>query len=494
MANKRIIDLIEKQELENGDYFVVDNSEMGTRKIDGKKLSKDYVTPQMYGAIADGVTDDTEAIQNAIDSNPNKVVFFPDGVYLISEPILTPCYHTNTVNLVLSNYAIIQADDEVWTDGDYMIQLGATEPENNPYANGSLFGLTGGIIDCNRVANGVSIDNGRHIFIQNTDIKHVKSIGLYIKKSSLLNSSDSDIFHVNIQGTKNPDSIGVLIDGNDNTLSNMRVNGFHIGIRLNSGGNLLSDIHPLFLIPDDNSNYSTSIGFDIGASDNFLNQCYADGFSIAFQTKNNAKAIVDNCYAYWYSSSPELSPQTAIKALNWFNSTFTNFTVVFRNGTTNTMLEVTNNDAGTGEIKNLRVTKSYLTNPTSDDYLKFIDDTGWISLVDYVANGFTARGTNIDDWYTPAYRVINGLVYFKGYVYCTTAQSSNIATILSDIPTRIRPKEEATSAGIRGAMIPYKILYNSKIIIVRESNTIGVQNPSDGYSLKPFGGYPADNR
>ncbi len=45
-----------------------------------------YVTPQMYGAKANGYTDDTEAIQKAIDGG--KSVFFPLGEYLISQPII----------------------------------------------------------------------------------------------------------------------------------------------------------------------------------------------------------------------------------------------------------------------------------------------------------------------------------------------------------------------------------------------------------------------
>lgn len=46
----------------------------------------DYVTPQMFGAKANGWTDDTDAIQKAIDSG--KSVFFPHGTYLTSKPII----------------------------------------------------------------------------------------------------------------------------------------------------------------------------------------------------------------------------------------------------------------------------------------------------------------------------------------------------------------------------------------------------------------------
>lgn len=44
------------------------------------------VTPQMFGAAGDGYTDDTEAIQQALDSG--KPIYFPSGDYFITEPII----------------------------------------------------------------------------------------------------------------------------------------------------------------------------------------------------------------------------------------------------------------------------------------------------------------------------------------------------------------------------------------------------------------------
>lgn len=45
----------------------------------------DYVTPQMFGAKADGTTDDTTAIQSAVNSG--KSVYFPVGSYKTTETI-----------------------------------------------------------------------------------------------------------------------------------------------------------------------------------------------------------------------------------------------------------------------------------------------------------------------------------------------------------------------------------------------------------------------
>lgn len=43
-------------------------------------------TPQMYGALADGVNDDTAAIQKALDSA--NEIFFPPGIYMINYPLI----------------------------------------------------------------------------------------------------------------------------------------------------------------------------------------------------------------------------------------------------------------------------------------------------------------------------------------------------------------------------------------------------------------------
>ena len=62
--------------------------EKGSNEIIACQSQTNYVTPQMFGAKADGTTDDTQAIQSAMNSD--KEVFFPEGNYKITSSIVIP--------------------------------------------------------------------------------------------------------------------------------------------------------------------------------------------------------------------------------------------------------------------------------------------------------------------------------------------------------------------------------------------------------------------
>jgi hypothetical protein len=56
--------------------------------LDSKRIEYANVKDPQFGAVGDGVTDDTAAIQAAV--NAAKRVYFPPGIYLISSPIDLP--------------------------------------------------------------------------------------------------------------------------------------------------------------------------------------------------------------------------------------------------------------------------------------------------------------------------------------------------------------------------------------------------------------------
>lgn len=62
---------------------------------------KDYVTPEMFGAIGDGVTDDTEAVKNALSNSIEKgIPLLIKNKYYITEPILKDITEKKIINIV----------------------------------------------------------------------------------------------------------------------------------------------------------------------------------------------------------------------------------------------------------------------------------------------------------------------------------------------------------------------------------------------------------
>ncbi len=307
--------------------------------------------------------DVSDKLQQLIEDNPNRTLFFPDGEYLISKPILTPADPKKSVALKLATYAKIKAAPN-WTSEEAMVRLGAEHPANDIYTCGSNYSLTGGIIDGSGIASGISIDGGRETMVRDVSIKHTR-IGLHIKFGANSGSSDCDIFGVNIIGNGKPDSIGVLLEGFDNTLTNMRIARVFKGVVLRSQGNSLRNIHPLYTC--DYTDYTNSCGFYDESGSNWYNFCYSDHFGIGFHTNGNIANIYDSCFTMWYCGKKD--SHVAFDAEGEFNSVLTNFKVGFNNMDTANVVLRTGNDNGHGVIERLFVNQSLLTDDTFRKYL-----------------------------------------------------------------------------------------------------------------------------
>lgn len=321
----------------------------------------DYVTP--------GCGRDVSAeIQSLIEGNPNRELYFPDGEYLVSSPVLTPADPRRAVSLRLSDFAAIKATED-FEKGQAVIQLGGEFPYNDTRTNGSNYGLYGGIIDGSGVANGVSINSGRETRIQNTSIKNAV-LGLYIMNGANNGSSDADITNVNIIGTNSQESVGVLLEGHDNTLTNMRIGGIFTGVIIASGGNILRNIHPLFY--GEYENYSESCGFIIKGGNNWLDYCYSDQFSTGFRISANGAVTMNDCFCYWYSDRGDV--RTAIKADKKFNAKVTNFTANLC-GTKNDRVLTIGQPGGSGSITNAVISGA----DSFPLYRAYVYDAGFLS-------------------------------------------------------------------------------------------------------------------
>lgn len=317
---------------------------------------------------ADGKTDATEAIQALIDANPNRTIVFPDGTYLISRSILTPADPRKSVHLVLANYAIFKATGD-WKEGGAIIRLGASSPANNISTPGSNYGMYGGIIDGSGIADGISIDGGRETRIENVSIKQTQ-VGIHIKLGANGGSSDADINNVNIVGNNSATSIGLLVEGNDNTFSNMRIAYVNTGVWLKrgGGGNSLRNIHPLYISGPDQQ-YETSCGFVVESYRNWFNFCYSDQFATGFKLQYNTYSNLTDCFCYWYSGKVPF--QTAIESSEGnFNSIVTGFQMGFHEDC-KTVTLLKGQKGGKGVLQNLVMpTRKLSDEDVSADYVK----------------------------------------------------------------------------------------------------------------------------
>jgi len=315
--------------------------------------------------------DVSDEIQKIIDENPMRTIYFPDGEYILSKPICTSARPAASVSLHLSCFAVLKAADG-WNHTEAMVRLGASEHYNTIYENGSNYYFTGGVVDGNMVANGISIESGRETSVRNTSIKHT-FIGLHIKHGSNSNSSDADIEAVHIVGNNKKNSIGVLLDGCDNTLSNMRIAAVQTGVMVKSSGNFFRNIHPLFIFGHeyggvDDIKYEDSVAFHDFEPSNWFDYCYSDNMATGFLLEEASKSILLNCYVMWYSEKGNY--EVAMRSVGKFNASVTNLKISFRNDTTNNSVLLVGKKGGRGFIENPIMHPEYVQNNTYKKYLK----------------------------------------------------------------------------------------------------------------------------
>ncbi len=329
---------------------------------DAYVLVTDYVQPNTGKDVSD-------ELQAVILNNPNRTIFFPDGEYILSKPLCTPAHPERSVSLKLATYAKLKASDD-WTENEAVVRLGAAEPFNTIYVTGSNYYFEGGIIDGNGVANGISIDSGRETCVHHVSIKNTQ-VGIHIKWGANNRSSDADIHNVNIVGNHKKGAIGVWTVGHDNTIQNMRIAGCQTGILLESGGNILRDLHPLYTYHGELKeidNFLESVAFDDRWNDNYYDVCYSDQFCTAFSMQSGCRNIYDKSYIMWYS--PAGDTEVAYRVNGKFNSIITGARVNFRGDTNNNALLLVSEAGGSGKLENTMINDpARIQNKQYEEYL-----------------------------------------------------------------------------------------------------------------------------
>ena len=202
-----------------------------------------------FGAVGDGVTDDTDAFQNVFDyvnSVGGGIVLVPPGTYLIDGPSM----YSNTTLLGVGRGASILKQKDGSTDHKYCLLIndvdgsGATNVENIRIADIGFLGLveTLGFIEHNHLLamNGVS-----SVIVERCDFTGFQSDGIYVGQgsinvSALVHNDNVVIRNCTFDGVNNDNRNAIsVVDGDGITIS---TNTFQNCTRSNQPGAI--DLEP----------------------------------------------------------------------------------------------------------------------------------------------------------------------------------------------------------------------------------------------------------
>lgn len=102
------------------DTTIARNERIFTPRPAGMGLT-DFVSVKDYGAKGDGVTDDTQAIQAAIDNSENAPAYIPPGVYVISDTLVI-----GRGKALIGKVPVLRTD--LWSTGAILSWGGAVSP------------------------------------------------------------------------------------------------------------------------------------------------------------------------------------------------------------------------------------------------------------------------------------------------------------------------------------------------------------------------------
>ena len=363
LDKESIVGKFANTDMYKGEYFfasklLTQRPNIGTEDGDGEEglinfdtagyvMVSDYVKPDANEDVAD-------AIQKLVDENPGRTLYFPDGEYLISKSIETSADPAKAVSFRFSNYAKLKAMDS-WNEGTKqvnapadlaapelkpkdiaregsapLLHLGAKDKSAADESSPACYSVEGGILYGSKKADAIWVEGASKVDIRYTSIKFAV-IGIYVKSGEEGKEPVVDVYNVNVIGSGSEDSMGVVLETDSNTLTNMRLVSNQISIMVSGSNNFLRNLHPLY--SGHNSTgwegyYNLSVAFyDTGAR-NFYDMCYNDQYSTGFYMGSNTASVYESCFNFWFRGSTTedyIFDQISFRAEGQFNS-FIRFT------------------------------------------------------------------------------------------------------------------------------------------------------------------------
>ena len=236
-----------------------------------------FITPEMFGAVGDGVTDDTQALQDMINfakNNQHSVMKSQKlRTYLITEGLSLGAHQ---------KFDFSGATIKAGCSMDYVIKV---DTSNKNW--GCMENLS---IDCDGLAKqGILTEWTSMYRFKGIKITNPVEYGIYAKKG---NAMYNHILLENLIEDNTP--IGLCLNGTDSKVDSMHIKNFKIGILNNGGINFFSNVHAWIVIP---KLIPGSIAFSIKGSA-VLSNCYADTYYIAVRNDNEQLLTINGLHVF----------------------------------------------------------------------------------------------------------------------------------------------------------------------------------------------------
>ncbi len=274
-------DYIYKNQLSDTPIKISD-SELIVQQI--KKTENDFLVVTDFVKANTGA-DITRYLQAIITQNGGRTVYFPDGEYVISRPLIFSAVAAKSTTVYMSGGAVLKASDDWQASNELnaMICIGGDfdgkNHVNDNRSNGSYFGVFGGTFDCNNKADGIAIVSSRESVIYGSNIKN-PNIGIQIYKGANGTSSDADLENITITGCNKEGSVGVLITGADNNLTDIKIYDMEIGVSTTAASYACQNVQCIRTDKyADAENYNKTIGF---YGHGKLLNCYVENYATAY--------------------------------------------------------------------------------------------------------------------------------------------------------------------------------------------------------------------